>query len=138
MDKSATELPSLSADGGICSKCRIFPAAQSDASDRQLRFAWCPVATHDEDHDFYVAPRHIVVLVVSATLCRTCSHILGYYSMIPTNIQIIIIMASLHDRSGRLLIIGRTMMYKWGHPVVTLLATNGPIRRNVHRMKLEG
>eukprot|EP00965_Chrysotila_dentata_P239214 6202970-Pleurochrysis_carterae.AAC.1 len=38
------------------------------------------------------------------------------------------LVASLHYRSGRILMYGWTMLYKWGHPVVTLPATNGTIR----------
>eukprot|EP00965_Chrysotila_dentata_P022306 737670-Pleurochrysis_carterae.AAC.2 len=38
------------------------------------------------------------------------------------------IVASLHYRSGRLLMYGWVIPYKWGHPVATLRVTNGTIR----------
>ena len=43
------------------------------------------------------------------------------------------IMASLHYRSGRILMYGWTMSNKWGHPVATLPVTNGTIR-HIRRM----
>eukprot|EP00965_Chrysotila_dentata_P113086 3736449-Pleurochrysis_carterae.AAC.1 len=47
--------------------------------------------------------------------------------------QTMVIVASLHCRSGKILMYGWTMSYKWGHPVTTLPVTKGTIR-HTHRM----
>eukprot|EP00965_Chrysotila_dentata_P005715 188151-Pleurochrysis_carterae.AAC.2 len=43
------------------------------------------------------------------------------------------IVASLYYGSGRILMYGWTLSYKWGHPVATFPVTNGTIR-HIRRM----
>eukprot|EP00965_Chrysotila_dentata_P228511 6196643-Pleurochrysis_carterae.AAC.1 len=75
------------------------------------------------------APYYDVVLqvVIFATPSRTCSHVLKYYDImfVPTMLMV----AFLHNRSGKILIFGWTMSCKWG--VATFPTTNGTIRRSI-------
>eukprot|EP00965_Chrysotila_dentata_P011808 387442-Pleurochrysis_carterae.AAC.1 len=60
----------------------------------------------------------------SSRLCNLFMYI-GILCHNPQHIQTMFIVASLHYRSGSILVRGWTMMYKWGHPVATLPSDGG-------------
>eukprot|EP00965_Chrysotila_dentata_P243515 6205454-Pleurochrysis_carterae.AAC.2 len=68
----------------------------------------------------------IFKVIVSATASGTYSRMWGktYHQLCQT----MFIMASIHYRSGRVLICGWTMLCKWGHPVATLPVAKVTIR----------
>eukprot|EP00965_Chrysotila_dentata_P200851 6180214-Pleurochrysis_carterae.AAC.2 len=85
---------------------RVYPI-----SSYALRGAGC----HDSgDHLFYGAPRHIWMYKLENMLY------MGIREVVLEGVW----RHSLHDRPGRILVNGWTMLCKWGHPVATYPVTN--------------
>eukprot|EP00965_Chrysotila_dentata_P084325 2784717-Pleurochrysis_carterae.AAC.1 len=92
------------ADGGIYG---TSPTTRSDVSKSAATFNVLPVATIMETMNF-----------------------MGLRAIFRDSTGRSRLLASLHYRSSRILIIGWTMSYKWAHPVATLPVTNGTIRHS--------